>query len=521
MIGLSIRKQWLKLSGYGAIWLTAATLLTKLIGVLQKIPLQNLAGDAVFGIYNIVYPIYQLMMALAIAGIPTALASYIAVLQDEKRLHSLRVALIISSGAALILSIIVYITAPWLGQWIGHRELVSSLRVLAVALCITPIIAVYRGFYQGIDDARSSSLSQLLEQLVRVCCMLLALWIGLSLGWSEGKLTAGVMWGSAVGACAALVWLWLKRPRQKPIPYTFRQSLQEGKTLINLALPTALAAIVVPIVAVVDAISIPRLLQDVQAGDIMAQFGQYSRIQPLTQLVSMLLGAFAAGFLPRWIKRSSNLQEQKLLGDRLLLMHRLAWFVGCGATVGLFMLAEPMNIMLYKDTAGLDTFRLLSLTTLTSSMLAVQAPLLQAAGVTRLPIWLLVIAAGTKALLNTWLVPNYGINGAAIAANFSLLLPACLGSVALHQAVRKMSGHADRIRDNPRFIRSLLSTGMAVLTMGVALYLFKLIVLSDGDFSRLGMTLYSLAAVVVGALVYVLILWITRGVTKQEITWLG
>lgn len=521
MSGLSIRKQWLKLSGYGALWLTAATLLTKMIGVLQKIPLQNLAGDAVFGIYNIVYPIYQLMMALAIAGIPTALASYIASLRDENRLHSLRVALIISSGAALILSVIAFITAPWLAQWIGHEELASSLRVLAVALCITPLVAVYRGFYQGIDDARSSSLSQLIEQLIRVGCMLLALWIGLSMGWSEGKLTAGVMWGSAVGACAAFVWLWVRRPRQKSVPYTLQQSVLEGKTLIKLALPTALAAIVVPIVAVVDALSIPRLLQDVHAANIMAQFGQYSRIQPLTQLVSMLLGAFAAGFLPRWIKRGSDLQEQKLLGDRLLLMHRIAWFVGCGATVGLFMLAEPMNIMLYKDTAGIDTFRWLCLTTLTSSMLAVQAPLLQAAGITRLPIWLLVIAAGSKALLNGWLVPSYGITGAAIAANISLLLPACLGTIALHYAVQQMSGYTERTIDKPRWMRSLLSTGIAVLAMALALYLFQLIVLHAADLSRLEMTLYSLAAVAIGALVFILALWMTRGVTKQELTWLG
>jgi len=521
MSRLSIRKQWLKLSGYGALWLTAATLLTKLIGVLQKIPLQNLAGDAVFGIYNIVYPIYQLMMALAIAGIPTALASYIATLRHDERLHSLRIALIISSGAALILSIIVYVSAPWLGQWIGHREITSSLRVLAAALCITPIIAVYRGFYQGIDDARSSSLSQLLEQLVRVGCMLLALWIGLSMGWSDGRLTAGVMWGSAIGACAAFAWLWLRRPRQQPTPHTFHQSVLEAKTLVKLALPTALAAIVVPIVAVVDALTIPRLLQDIQAADIMAQFGQYSRIQPLTQLVSMLLGAFAAGFLPRWIKHSPDLQAQKLLGARLLLMHRIAWFVGCGATVGLFMLAEPVNVMLYKDIAGLETFLWLCFTTLTSSMLAVQAPLLQAAGITRLPIWLLVIAAGSKAILNAWLVPLYGINGAAIAANFSLLLPACLGTIALHYAVRRMSGYADRSMDNPRFMRSLLSTAIAVITMVLSLGLFKLIVLQTADFGRLGMTMYALAAVVVGALVYSLVLWITRGVTKQELTWLG
>lgn len=522
MIGLSIQKRWLKLSGYGALWLTAATLLTKLIGVLQKIPLQNLAGDVVFGIYNVVYPIYQLMMALAIAGIPTALATYIALLRPDERQRTFQAALYMSGAAALLLAIAAYWSAPLIGRWIGHEEIVSSLRVLAAALLFTPLVAVYRGYYQGIEDARSSSWSQLLEQLVRVACMVLALIFGLAQHWSEGVLAAAVMWGSAVGAIAALFWLWLRKPKAAAkTDYPFIQIVAESRRLFTMALPAALAAIVVPIVAVVDAFSIPRLLETagMQASDVMAQYGIYSRIQPLIQLVSMILAAFAAGFLPRWIKQNQDQREKVLLGKRLLLLHRLAWMAGCGAAVGLYMLAEPINMMLYKDAVGIETFRWLSLSTLMSCVLAMQAPLLQGAGLSRLPIWLLIIAAGGKAVLNSWLVPIYGITGAAIAANLSLLVPASIGAVALYAVVKRDLKGPEKM-SNFLLLRSIVPSVFAGGVMALALYILELLWL-QADMGRMEMTLYTLIAVLVGALVYSLTVWTVRGVTKQELTWLG
>lgn len=54
----------------GAFILSAAAIISKLIGTLQKIPLQNLGGDAVFGIYNTVYPLYTMLLTVAMLGLP-------------------------------------------------------------------------------------------------------------------------------------------------------------------------------------------------------------------------------------------------------------------------------------------------------------------------------------------------------------------------------------------------------------------------------------------------------------------
>lgn len=521
---MSIKRKWLKLTSYGALWLTAATLLTKLIGVLQKIPLQNLAGDSVFGIYNIVYPIYQMMMALGIAGIPTALASYIAMQPPLERERTLRVGLTISSVASLIMAIIGFAAAPWLGSLIGHNEVVSSLRVLALALLITPLIAVYRGYYQGLDNAKTSSLSQLLEQLIRVACMVLLLWLGLKLDWSDATMSAAVMWGSVIGALATLLWFWQRKPKLPRQEGASTSWIKEGAVLLKLALPTALAAIVVPMVAVVDALTIPRLLANsgVQGTEAMAQFGQYSRIQPLIQLVSMLLAALAAGFLPRWVKQEREGIAGHCLGTRLLLMHRIALLISFGAAAGLYILSEPINIALYKDAAGIATFRLLAISTAASCVLAVQAPLLQGAGITRLSIWLVIIAAGSKALLNGWLVPIRGIEGAAIAANLSLLVPAVIGGWALYRTVQQMNGVPYNMLTtvNRELARPLLAASLGMLIMLAALRLLQQLWPQELE-TRLDMTTYILVAVAIGASLYGLAMLLSRAITVEELRRLG
>ncbi len=58
--------------------LTIATLLSKIIGSMFRIPLQNIAGDDVLGIFNFVYPIYMVALYLSVAGIPIAISKLIA-----------------------------------------------------------------------------------------------------------------------------------------------------------------------------------------------------------------------------------------------------------------------------------------------------------------------------------------------------------------------------------------------------------------------------------------------------------
>ncbi|RJX36765.1 polysaccharide biosynthesis protein [Paenibacillus pinisoli] len=431
----------------GVILMAGAALISKLVGTLQKIPLQNLAGDRVFGIYNAVYPFYQLIAVLATAGLPTAISIIIArKLKEDEALEGTRstviAAAILLGMTGLIGFIGMWLTADLAASWIGDDSAALAIRVLSVALIFAPLAAVLRGYQQGRRRMGLSAASQVAEQCARVAIMVLALQLGLTAGWSDSALAAGVMGGAGAGAVTALILLSLGGLRDRSArstaarnPLGFQRIAQEMKELAAIAAPAALASIVVPIVGVVDAFMVPRLLGDsgMAEATAMSLFGVYSRGGPLVQLVTMVAAAAAAAMVPGLVaaKAGGRLDE---LQTRLSLQLRMAWMMGGAAAIGLMLLAEPINIMLYKDAKGTLAFALVGCTALAGSVNAVVAPALQALGSVRAPAALLLLAALLKGALNAALVPSLGIEGAALSGVIALSAAALLGAAALRRA---------------------------------------------------------------------------------------
>ena len=66
----------------GVLILTASNLTVKLLGLLCKVPLQDVLGDKGMGYFNIAYNIFTTLYLVATAGMPAALTSIQCVLYD-------------------------------------------------------------------------------------------------------------------------------------------------------------------------------------------------------------------------------------------------------------------------------------------------------------------------------------------------------------------------------------------------------------------------------------------------------
>ncbi|MGO4349243.1 oligosaccharide flippase family protein [Paenibacillus sp. MCAF9] len=427
----------------GVALMAGAALLSKLIGVFQKIPLQNLAGDRVFGIYNAVYPFYQLAAVLATAGLPTAVSLLIAERlrkgDDAEGVRRTLYAALLLLGVTGIISFgLMWGGANQVAGWIGDAQTAGAVRSVSFALLLAPFVAALRGYVQGIGQMGLSAASQVVEQMIRVGVMLLVLALSWSAGWADASVASGVMSGSAFGACASLlllaIYLWRRRSGER-LNRMAGAIRAEMRKLAVIALPVALGAVVVPVLGVVDAFMVPRLLQEGGASEAaaMTSFGVYSRAQPLVQLVVMVAGAAAAALVPSIaLARMRGAYGQ--LRVQLSLAERAAWAIGAAAAIGLALLAEPLNMMLYSDTQGTFAFALVGCTALAGSVNAVTAPVLQGLGAVRIPAILLLVAALLKGVINAVLVPTYGIEGAAIAGVAALSVAALLGIIAVRYA---------------------------------------------------------------------------------------
>ncbi|ASS69352.2 MULTISPECIES: polysaccharide biosynthesis protein [unclassified Paenibacillus] len=465
------RQKWEKGALGGAMLLAGAALLSKLIGTLQKIPLQNIAGDRVFGIYNAVYPFYQLMLVLATAGLPVAVAIRTASLLEEGDKQGARRA---GAAGVLLLSVlgaagfaILWTGASAFADLIGDSSAEASIRAVAAALWVVPALAALRGYTQGTGDMRPTAWSQLIEQLVRVAAMLLLLHWGWSAGWDDCSLAAGAMSGSFFGGFAGLLFMIrmaagrrsrgnlaraagsgdqeeLAKDAEWRLPLVRRLAAMgnEIRRLAVLALPVALGAIVAPVLGAVDAFTVPRLLAGAGSSpaEAMSAFGLYSRGQPLVQLVSMVAGAAAGALVPGLVRQRRSRPEAAAAQARLAM--RAAWLIGLASAAGLVLLAEPLNVMFYTDAQATGTLALVCGTALFAAVTAVSAPVLQGLGAVRAPVILLLLAALIKTALNAALVPPLGIAGAAWAGIAATGAAALLGALAAARSAAALGAPA-------------------------------------------------------------------------------
>src|SRR5690606_34388517 len=120
-------------------------------------------------------------------------------------------------------------------------------------------------------------------------------------------------------------------------------------------------------------------------------------------------------------------------------------------------------------------------------------------------------------ILNITLVPQYGIQGAAVAANISLLVPALIGCWKLYTVTEHMQSRTEGRWKNvySELIAPILAIASGTVVMAVVLYAYKELIWSE-KLTRLGTSFYSIAAVAAGGLVYGAILLIWRVVSVRE-----
>lgn len=454
----------------GAFILSAAAMLSKLIGTLQKIPLQNMGGDAVFGIYNTVYPFYMMMITVAVLGFPAAVSMFVAEYEAEGRSGDSRRLLRISSVTlvlfGLVLGLIMYGAAPWLGQAIGSGQVVPALRAGALALAFVPWMSVLRGYFQGLHNMVPTAVSQIVEQSVRVAVMIALLLYLIEAGASPDRIAAGALLGSAAGGAAGLlimVWYWRRhgsRPltgAPQPLPSAEPEDVKkdsgahadvnkEGagvllRRLLAYGIPVCLSLLAVPLIGLADTFTVPRLLSMAGLPEeaAMAEFGIYNRGLPLVQLVTMLATSLSVLFIPALAEAKFRGERDRVASHTGLAL-RWFWLIGMSASIGLAVLAKPINVMLYEDAAGTVTMQVIAFTAAGGTMSTITAALLQGVGIVKAPALHLLAAAALKLLLNLLLVPQLGITGAAIAGVAAHLAAAALNIALLSRSARITAG---------------------------------------------------------------------------------
>ncbi|MEK8132456.1 polysaccharide biosynthesis protein [Paenibacillus filicis] len=189
----------------GTLILTLAALVARALGVVQRIPLVYLLGDIGMAAYGIAFNLYSVLLVVATAGIPSALSKMIsertALGKHEEADRIYRAALLFAVIAGVIMTVIMYVGAPYFASGILNPQATLPIQAIAPALLLFPLIAIMRGYFQGRRMMMPNGISQIIEQIFRVATSVALAYLLLS--HSLDAAVAGASFGGVMGSIAA------------------------------------------------------------------------------------------------------------------------------------------------------------------------------------------------------------------------------------------------------------------------------------------------------------------------------
>ncbi|MBO1307747.1 polysaccharide biosynthesis protein [Enterococcus sp. 669A] len=503
----------------GTFWLSSANLLCKVLGIIYLIPWLMMMGskDAEVraqALYNVAYLPYALFLTLGTAGFPSGIAKKIAAEKENPQNVQLlfKSSLGIMEGIGVISAILMFIFAPLLSQISpvsNLQEATWAIRSLCPSLMVIPILSALRGYFQGVSDVIPYSLSNVIEQLVRVIVILAGTFYLRVL--TDGSILSAVVistLASCFGGLVSIAYLMFVGKRKDYFRlrfFVFRPStlLQEQRPLVISVIRESL-----PFIYVASAISIAQLIDQVTLKGILyylthqLSLGQTEVLftqaaanpNKLTAVLITIIGSISVTSLP--LLTSLRSQKDLLVGISDVL--RLALTFLLPATIGMFILAQPMYTILFGyDPATTGYMRLAIVTTAVLSISSILLAIMQAIGMHRAAITLVTKALAIKLLLQfplVWLTRGYGLNLATGAAFLVITL----------QGYRKICSHYEiqPLHYVRNYVKQLIfAAGVMTLLCGVAYLLLAQLIQVD---TRMGALLISVLIAGLGSGIYVL-----------------
>ena len=435
----------------GAMILSLSLFLTKILGMIYTIPFKALVGEQGQTLYGYAYTLYSLFISLSTLGIPVGMAKFVSKYQARgeydtarKTFHYCVVAMIFLGFIGFLL---MYFFAPIYVNYIltnatallndpaeiealvqDGPDIIHMIQVCSIALTVIPVMSIFRGFFQGNRNMIPTSISQLLEQVVRILMILVgSFWIIKIQGRSYQEavsLSVFAAFLSGIASFAFLMYYWQKElPKYNEL---LKQSVPHPKRKLNVlfseviycSVPFAFLGLATSLYQNIDTLNFHQLLtQSGMAVSIQkSYYGMY--ITELAKLI-MIPVSFALAFGQPLVPELTNYYQQKkhqTVNKTIQLALRLTLLITLPAVTGISLLSDSVYLLLYPSTEELNIlggqlFQVGAWLGIFYALYSIVCSILQGLNLQKKGIIYLFISIGIKYLANQLLVPPLGING--------------------------------------------------------------------------------------------------------------
>ena len=502
----------------GTAMLAMATAIVKVIGALYKIPLNAIIGTQGFGYYSTAYEIYAVLLMISTAGLPVAMsrmisqASSLGNNNQVRRIYTTCRSIFLALGISG--SLLMTCFCRQLAAFQNQPDAWAAIGCLGPCVLLICIMSTFRGYFQGRSNMLPTSVSQVLEAVVK-----LVVGIGLALVFlkttnSVALAAGGAILGVTASCLVSSIYLWSRfRPSYSQLeasddtPDSFRHT---AKQLLTIAIPITLGSAGLQILTALETkIYMGRLLQMMTQAAADTQRGIYSMAQTIFNMPCAFITPITISIIPAitnhlTLKNTADARETEESAVRVMAL------ISMPCAFGLATLAEPVTALLGGYTGedlslATSLMAVLGISIIFNAIVLVTTAIMQAHGHVNRPVVNMFLGGLVKLIVVFLLTgnPAIGIVGTPIGTLLCYLVITVLNITSIRTL----------IAEPPAILKNALRPFAAAAIMGAVVYGSLLGLKALGITSRL---ILCGGPIAVGVVVYVVLVIVFKCITRSD-----
>lgn len=538
---------------HGTMLLAMATAIVKVIGALYKIPLNAIIGEQGFGYYSTAYEIYTVLLMISTAGLPVAMSRMISEASSLGHYKQVRKIFTVSRTIFLTLGLIgtllMTLFCRQLATFQEQPDAWAAIGALGPCCFLICLMSTFRGFFQGQSNMTPTSVSQVLEAVIKLVVGIAAAGLLLFYTKSLSLAAGGAIFGVTMSCLVSSIYLsHCFRKAYKDLPVT-DEDVSTGssiaKGLLAIAVPITIGSAGLQLLTVLEtkiymsqlkatldstmsAAELQALLTAYQyKGDVTAigrldaiqhlvdtQKGIYNMTQTIFNMPCAFITPITISVIPAI---TAQITKKDFTAARATeeSAARVAGLISAPCAVGLAVLAEPVTALLggytgMKLELSAQLMTIMGICIVFNAAVLLTNAIMQSHGHVNLPVINMFIGGIIK-LVTIWILtsnPAIGILGTPIGSLLCYLSITALNVIS----IRKVLPTA------PSVIRNMARSVLAAVIMGVFVFAawLGLNYLFGDNGGRLATLVCCAIPIVIGVAVYAVFAVKLRAITRED-----
>ena len=354
----------------GTVIATVFIFLVKILGMLYVVPFYSIVGSRGAALYSYAYNIYLIFLSISSAGIPSAISKIISEYETLGYLEAKTRTYKISKKIISILSLLSFVLLFAFAKPIAHliigdmtggntiNDIAFVIRCVSISILVVPFLSVTKGYLQGHKIMTPSSVSQLIEQIVRIAIMLIGSYLIYKVFNGTLTLAVGVsLLGAFFGALVADLYLIIKiRNNKKDLNLDKKYkrdsitSKEIVKKIASYSIPIIIINLITNVYSSTDMILVSRTIQHLgySASDVEFITSSISTWCPkISMIINSIVLGMTMSLIPN-IVSSYVKKDYENVNEKINKALQIILYTSIPMTVGISILSTPIWTIFYN-----------------------------------------------------------------------------------------------------------------------------------------------------------------------------